>query len=199
MDFKVNLKLSMTEVITTKILNAINKEDQLTRTQYLKCKLGIETLLINVTKLCVMYLLAMIVKIPMEVFIFHMGFLTVRTFAYGAHSNSSMICTILSCFILVGLPAFLVHYYVFNKVVLCIIGGFNIFIINKYAPGATAKNPMRNTQKKQRLRNKALIANAILILVMFISPSLLFSNLVIIGALMATTLLLPEVYKCLER
>ncbi|MCL1990146.1 MAG: accessory gene regulator AgrB [Defluviitaleaceae bacterium] len=199
MNANIELRQSLTERLAQIMLEGLTKGRNLDRIDYLKCKLGLETFLINLSKLSVVYGLAAVVGLVWQVFIFHLAYMSIRTYAYGVHSESSLHCTIISCIILIGFPTVLLTVQL-PRISFVIISVVSHFTLKKYAPAATKKNGIvhLNEERKQKLRHKALMSNFIILIVALIIPSLFIGNLLIIGNILASLMTTPVAYKLLK-
>ena len=190
---------SFSEQITQNILHKIIRDRNLDHLDYLKCKIGLETFLVNLSKLTVVYGLAIVAGIFFETFIFHMSYMFIRTHAYGVHCKSSLQCTMISCLILLGVPSLL---FVFQlpKIDYIFIYGANYMILYTYAPAATRKNGIYYLKEadKKVLRKKAMKANNIIFLMSLIIPSVFIGNLVIVASLTAAIMTTPLAYRILQ-
>jgi len=199
MNVNIELKQSMMEKLVQVILENITKGKELDRIDYLKCKLGLETFLINVSKLSVIYALAVAASLFWPVFIFHLAYTSIRTYAYGVHSESSLQCTIISCIILIGFPALLVMFQI-PRISFVVISVVSHVILKKYAPAATRKNGVIHfdQMKKRQLQNKALRLNVVILMISLLIPNLFIGNLLMIGNVLASFMTTPVAYKILK-
>jgi len=197
----------MMEKLVQVVLESITKGKDLDRIDYLKCKLGLETFLINVSKLSIVYGIAIVVGLFWPVFIFHLAYVSIRTYAYGVHCESSFQCTIISCILLIGLPAILniglpavLSIVQLPRISFIIIYVVSHLILKKYAPAATKKNGITHLDemRKENLRNKALRSNFIILMISLLIPSLLIGNLLMIGNVLASLMTTPVAYKILR-
>lgn len=195
MSMKVQVNRSMMEAVTVKVLDVLNRDGQLTRKQYLKVKLGLEVLLINLSKLAVIVAAAVLAGVLTQMAIFALAFFSIRMFAYGAHATSSFKCTWISCVTMVGIPLLLVHGGALPVWALAAVGAINMLVLYRYAPSTTVKNPIGSSEKKRRQRRRALTANGVLILAALCMPSALVGSLIMTGALAAGSLVLPYIHK----
>jgi len=198
MNTNVELKQSLMEKLVQVILESLTKDRDLDRIDYLKCKLGLETFLINISKMSVVYGLAILTGLFWQVLIFHLAYMSIRTYAYGVHSESSLQCTIISCIILIGFPAILVAFQI-PRISFIVIYVVNHIILQKYAPAATKKNGISNLceMRKSKLRNKALKANFVILIISLLIPILFIGNLLMIGSMLACVMITPVAYKLL--
>nr|WP_242700696.1 accessory gene regulator B family protein [Enterococcus sp. DIV0212c] len=161
------------------------------RIDYLKCKLGIESIVINVSKLLFIYSTAFLLNIGFETFILHLSFLTIRVFAYGDHAGSSFGCIVTSILLFVGSAGVLTGGILIPMEGLIFLQVINGLILSKYAPKATSKNPIGSDEKKKRRRMQALSSCLIMTVIMICVPVLLIQNLMVIGNVLSGMSVLP--------
>lgn len=164
----------------------------------LKFKLGIETLLINVSKMVVVYVLAAVFHLFWEVLLFNMSYAFIRMKAYGFHAQSSIVCTAASTLVFVGVP-YMCTTVVLPPSVLLLLFGLNGALLFLYAPAGTKKNKIRDESSRRRLRNKALAANIALLAVTMVMPVPEWQALITCGAVLAGFMVMPITYKIFSR
>ncbi|MGX7263557.1 accessory gene regulator B family protein [Enterococcus crotali] len=169
----------------------IDGHEELNRIDYLKCKLGIESIVINVSKLLFIYSTAFLLNIGFETFILHLSFLTIRVFAYGDHAGSSFGCIVTSILLFVGSAGVLTGGILIPMEGLIFLQVINGLILSKYAPKATSKNPIGSDEKKKRRRMQALSSCLIMTVIMICVPELLIQNLMVIGNVLSGMSVLP--------
>ncbi|ALS02216.1 hypothetical protein ATZ33_12730 [Enterococcus silesiacus] len=178
--------------ISNRILNYILEgQEELDRIDYFKCKLGIESIVINLSKLLFIYGTACILNIGIETLILHLSFLSIRVFAYGDHAGSSFGCIITSILLFVGSAGVLTGGLLIPVEGLIFLQVINGLVLSKYAPKATSKNPIGSDEKKQRRRIQALGSCLIMTIIMICVPVLLIQNLMIIGNILSGISVLP--------
>jgi accessory gene regulator B len=199
MNTKIEWQQPFTDQCAQMILESLTKGKDLDRIDYLKCKLGVEIFLINLSKLSVVYGLATVLGLFGSVFIFHLAYMSIRTYAYGGHSESSWRCTIISCITLIGIPAMLIIFQL-PRICFIVIYMVSHLILKKYAPAATKRNGILylNEMRKEKLRQMALISNFIILIISLLIPSLFIGNLLMIGNLLASLMTTPVAYKLLK-
>ena len=187
------------ETLSEAVLKRITAGKNVDKLDYLRCKLGIETFLCNLSKLVVIYAVALLMGLVAPVLIFHLAYMSIRTYAYGAHSNSSAHCTIISCLILVGIP-FALGFGQIPKIALIILYFANYLTLKQYAPAATRKNGIMDTSTKRQgnLKATVLIINSLTFVIALIIPSILISNLIMFGTWTASLMTTPLMYALLK-
>lgn len=178
--------------ISKRILSFIlNGHEELNRIDYLKCKLGVESIVINVSKLLFIYSAACILNSVFETFILHLSFLTIRVFAYGDHASSSFGCIITSILLFVGSAGVLTGGVLIPMEGLIFLQVINGLILSRYAPRATNKNPIGSDEKKKRRKIQALSSCLVMTIIMICVPVLLIQNLMVIGNVLSGMSVLP--------
>jgi len=196
---KLYQKDTYIEKLSNSILMKIQRSRNLGNIDYLKCKLGLETMLINLSKLIGIYSIAFLMGMFFEVFVFHITYMAIRTFAYGVHCKTSFICTIMSCIVLVGIPMALTIFW-FSKIVLIGVCILNDIILVIYAPASTDKNGIKRLKESDKivLKNKALRNNIIILLLALLYPDIYIGNLLVVASFMASIMTTPFAYRIIE-
>jgi len=190
-------KQGIYEYVSGKILYALTRNRDIGRIDYLKCRLGLEILLLNISKLLIIYLLAYLFDILWQTIVFHFFYMVVRLKGYGAHFKSSLVCTCISCVLFVGAPYIIVNYYIFNNAVLFVLYISGFCILLRYASMGTAKNPVK--RDRQAIFKKMTLINYLISgLALMLIKSDLFINLAVLGLFSASILTLPILTKSYE-
>ncbi|NLL00518.1 MAG: hypothetical protein GX271_07640 [Clostridiales bacterium] len=194
MKHEINNKIEVYESIAIKVLHYFIKDKEITSIDYLKCKLGLETLLINISKLFVIYLLSFSFNILWPTMVFHFFHMVVRLKGYGAHCKSSFICTCVSSIIFVAVPYIIVNHYQFSNVVLLFLYVSGFLILYRYASIGTAKN-LVHKERQATLKKMTLISYLLSGIVSMFIKSEIYLNLIVIGLFSACVLTLPILTK----
>lgn len=185
------------EQLSGKLMNFLKIKKSDDRIHYLKCKLGLELLLINTSKIFVIYLIAELMSVFLQTMVFHFAFLYVRAYAQGAHARSSLKCTAISALLFVGIPCIGSHGCLVSERELFLLYVVGVILILFYAPSATPKNPITNSRKRRVLRIRALILQIPVAIVFALPLDLQMMNLIILGIATACLLLLPKAHEML--
>lgn len=154
-----------------------------------KVRLGIEIMLINISKFIVLFITAYLLNVLVPTIIVLIGFAFIRRTGGGIHAKTSFRCTVFSVggLVLGAIVALRLNLNIWVYLLALIV--FNV-IIYKYAPRDTEKNPIKDSKKRIRLRNITLRNMNLLAL-----ASLLFDkkviSLIFIGFLLAIITILP--------
>jgi len=165
---------------------------------YLKLKLGVEVLFIDLTKGLVVYGLAILLGMFVSALIVHLSYLALRRCSFGLHAKSSFNCTIVSVVMFIALP------YVVRNWVLDFRWIFLLFTVSTccfflYAPADTEKNPLIGKERRLKLRNRAVFSCLALMGVTFMVPNYEVRVLIILGVVLQVVMILPLTYKMLGR
>lgn len=183
----------MREKIVNKILNYIKENKKITQLQEDKIKYGLESIYILVTKLIVIFSLALILGIFKEMIIFLLLFNVIRTFAFGLHATKSIICLLSSSAIFLGLPC-LCNILNIPNLLKIIIGIICILLLYKNSPADTYKRPIINKKRRTRLKLLSTII-AVIYTIISIYTNKFISNCLIFSLLLEVILTSPLTYK----
>lgn len=154
-----------------------------------KVRLGIEIMLINISKLTILFITASIFRAFVPTLIVLISFGVIRKTGGGIHAKTSLRCTVFSVLGLVGGAIIGLRLTMDKWVVILLIVIFNI-LIYKYAPRDTEKNPIKDKDKRIRLRNITLRnMNILIIVALFLSDDI--RTLIIMGIFLAIVTIIP--------
>jgi len=163
-----------------------------------KIVLGIEILIINITKFIIIYVLAIILGVVSQTLIVHTAFLLIKRYSFGLHALNSTVCTVVSCFMFVAVPLLLSEQGIGNYVVIVTFAGV-IFILYRYAPADTKARPLLGKQIRMQLKVKAVTCGVILMAIALLVSSPSTKLLLALGAVYQSISILPTTYKLLKR
>ncbi|WP_442603184.1 accessory gene regulator B family protein [Paenibacillus sp. KN14-4R] len=190
--------MSLTESFSSRMANWLNKERGGEHIDYLKMKLGLEMIFINLSKAIIVYGVAFTLHVFIQTVIVHITYFAIRRSAFGLHANSSMACNIMSVILFVGTPL-LIEYILLNNYVVAGLGVVCTTLLYRYAPADTDKYPILGEKKRRKLRKETVIASLIITCIALIIPSLVVKSLMIYGVLIQVCMVLPITYKLLKR
>ena len=176
-------------------LNRYTRKDGL---EFKKLIYGMEILLINVSKLIIIYLLAAALGVVVPTLITHGAYVAVKRYSFGLHALNSTVCTIVSCCLFVFIPWLLQGVGVGNGVVAAAFV-LVIFCLWRYAPADTKARPLVGPKLRARIKRKAIASGAILMAIALMVPSQQFKLLILVGAVFQAVSILPCTYKILKR
>lgn len=155
---------------------------------------GLEAVYLTVTKLVVIFLVALILGIFEEMIVMLIIFNILRTTGFGLHATKSWICLLSSTSVFIIFP-FLSTIFTTPIYVKYIFGFASTLLIFLYAPADTAKRPL--IHKKRRIVYKTITSiNCIILnLISILINNSILSNLILFGILTEIILILPLTYK----
>ena len=185
----------MKEVFMNHTMSFItNNQENITDEEKERLAYGLEGIYINVTKLLILNLLALILGIWINFILSLILFNVLRFFGFGVHANSSKSCFISSSLLIVGIPLFLTKVELPNYIVILLcLCSIILFVI--YAPADTVKRPLTNRKKRIIRKIAASVLAFIYSLIIIFIPNL---RLFFLSALLIETIMiLPITYKLL--
>lgn len=195
MNMKKELSLMeiLAEKITIKINNKLNKQGL----ELQKMKLGVEILLINISKMTIIFTLAASLNLLKESIFMSIIFAFIRSTSFGIHAKKSIVCTIITSIMFIGAGALSNYLTVTNYNVIVIFTILNI-LLYKYAPADTENHPLLGEDFREKLRKKTVIKAMILMVLAIVVPNNI-KILIILAVLEQTLSILPITYKLLKR
>ena len=184
----------MKEAFLNHTMNFIaSNQETLNEAEREKLQYGLEGLYMTITKLVVIFLIALLLGFIKEFIITLIFFNIIRFPGFGFHASKSIVCLISSTILILGLPYLFTNIEVglTIKIVLCIIS-FITFII--CAPADTWKRPLTN-KKKRIIRKVSACSLAIIYSILIIVfNGIEISNLLMAALLIETILISPIMY-----
>ena len=150
---------------------------------------NLEGFYLTITKMLVIFPLAIIFGVIKELLIILLAFNILRAQAHGLHATKSWICLLSSSivFILVPLIAKTIKIQFIYKII--------INIIALYAPADTVKAPIIKAEKRKKYKINSIIYTLILIIISLLIKDSSISNLIIFTIWIEVFLILPITYK----
>mgnify|MGYP001851767269 FL=1 len=184
----------MKEAFLNHTMNFIaSNQETLNEAEREKLQYGLEGLYMTITKLVVIFLIALLLGFIKEFIITLIFFNIIRFPGFGFHASKSIVCLISSTILILGLPYLFTNIEVdlTIKIVLCIISVIAFIIC---APADTWKRPLTN-KKKRMIRKVSACSLAIIYSVLIIVfNSMEISNLLMAALLIETILISPIMY-----
>ena len=188
------IKSAMKNFVINNSINMIKNLNKYNDIQLEEIKYGLEGIYLTLSKVIVILLISLILKIFKEVIIFLVIFNILRLTCFGIHASKSILCWFSSILSFAIIPLICKNIVFFNYIyiilpIICII----CFIL--YALADTVKRPLIN-KKKRKIYKFISIINACIFLILIITiDNYLFKNLLMFAMLLETVLILPITYK----
>ena len=184
----------MKEAFLNHTMNFIaSNQETLNEAEREKLQYGLEGLYMTITKLVVIFLIALLLGFIKEFIITLIFFNIIRFPGFGFHASKSIVCLISSTILILGLPYLFTNIEVdlTIKIVLCIISVIAFIIC---APADTWKRPLTN-KKKRIIRKVSACSLAIIYSILIIVfNGIEISNLLMAALLIETILISPIMY-----
>ena len=184
----------MKKFIISKCMSYIEKNTSYDKIKLAEIKYGLEGVYLTVTKMIVIFSLAIILGIFKEMFIYMIIYNLIRMPSFGLHATKSWICLLSSTILFIGIPYLCIYLNIplIIKIIVTIAG---TLLMIKNSPADTKKRPIIN--KKRRLIYK--IISSVLTLIFGILSSYVknnfISNCFALSIIMQNCLISPTVYK----
>lgn len=187
----------MKEVFLNHTMNFIarntNDQKELSEEEKEKLEYGLEGLYMTITKLVIIFLIALLLGFIREFLITLIFFNIIRFPGFGFHASKSIVCLISSTLLILGLSYIFITFEInlTIKVILCVISIITFIIC---APADTWKRPLTN--KKKRLIRKVCATGLAIIysILIIVFNSYEISDLLMASLLIETILISPIMY-----
>lgn len=176
-------------------LNLINSNGDYDDVKLEEIAYGLETIYLMVTKLVVIFGLALILNIVKEVIFLLICYNLIRSSAYGLHASKSIYCLISSTLLFIGgvyVSKYMANMSIYIKVLLS-IGA--VILLAKYAPADTEKRPLINAKKRKKLKLVSLFKGILYLLLIIFFEDSIVSGYLLCGLLEAILMIHPGIYK----
>ena len=166
----------------------LQRKNNLDHIQFLKIRLGMQVLAINIEKSIVVYGLAIIFHTFFYTLLTHLSYFLIRRHAHGTHANSSLLCHIQNIIFFIIFPYLIIKLDI-NYFVLLSMALVGLIITILYAPSATKKQPIPSHLKMKK-KLLSIIITMVLLIISFLAPEP-FKQLILLGITLESITLLP--------
>ena len=176
-------------------LNLINSNNLYDEVKLEEIAYGLETVYLTVTKLFVIFAIALLLGIVKEVAILLICYNLIRSTAYGLHASKSIYCLISSIILFIGgvyISNYIANISIYSKLLLSII---SVILLIKYAPADTEKRPLINAKKRRKLKIITSIKGIIYLVLIIIFKDKFISGYLLCGLIEAVIMIHPTVYR----
>lgn len=183
------------KIIISNSINTIRRyypnytEDDIERIKY-----GLESIYLSLTKVVVIILLSIILKIFKETIILLLLFNVLRTTAFGIHASKSWICWVSSIPTFIGIPL-ICKYITFPNYILISIACYSLLTFILFAPADTKKRPLIRKKRRKIYKLLTMIFGVIYLIIIIYSKSNLLQNILTASMLIESILISPLTYK----
>ena len=183
----------MKDRIVGGVLDYIKKNKSLTIEEEEKMLYGLESIYLMITKMIIIFALALFLGIFKEMLIYLLIFNIIRFTAFGIHATKSWICLIVSSLLFLGVP-FICKIIVMPIYLKIILGIFSTLLILKNSPADTINRPIIN-KKKRRIYKTISTIISITFTILSLYTSNFLSNALLFSLLQEVIFISPITYK----
>lgn len=158
---------------------------------------GLESIYLTFTKIIIIFILAIILKIWKEVLLLLAFYNLIRVSAFGMHAKKSIHCLIISLTLFIG-GVYLCRYLVIPFILKVILSIICIILIARYAPADTEKRPIINKKLRRKYKIISVIISGMFAIGIVLLSDKNISNYLLIGMIEASIMLLPITYKIFD-
>ena len=155
-----------------------------------KVRLGIEILLINISKFLIIALVASILDVLFEALITGSCIAFLRITLGGKHASSSFKCTLFSLILLLDC-IFLSKLILVNNTTLILCYPILIYLVYKFAPADTIKNPIKDENRRYNLKISSVRKSILLALISLIIPIPILKSTIFFSLILVIIFILP--------
>ena len=163
-----------------------------------KIQYGLEILFINFFKLIILFISASLLGIFRYTLISFLIFSVLRTFACGAHGNSSFQCIIIN-YIIFFSNVYCSIYINLNNTFLIFVFLISLLLIYRYAPADTEERPLTSEKLRILLKIKSIVVAIFFFIVALLMRNPIYSSLVIYSVFSESLVITPIFYKILKK
>jgi len=194
----INMENKLIHLCALNLANRLNQYMGKSGPEFTKLVLGMEVIIINVSKLIIIYLLAAALGVVVQTAIIQAGYVLIKRHSFGLHALNSTVCTVVSCLMFVITPLILSGFGINNLTVL-VVFIFIVMCLYLYAPADTKARPLVGVKLRAHLKKKAVFCGLVLMLITLLIPSYELKFLLTLGAVYQCLGILPITYKILKR
>ncbi len=184
----------MKSIIMNWCLKKVQEGKSYTRDELEQIEYGLVSIYLTITKLIVIFALAIILGIFKEVIIFMVIYNIIRIPSFGLHASKSWICLLTSTIIFIGLPFLMLKIHL-NIAIKCMIGIYGIICMYLFSPADTHKRPIVNKKRREIYKFLSVIFTIIFIIFSIIFENNYVCNCLIFSIIIQTIIILPITYR----
>lgn len=170
-----------------------SQNPDITETKVAELEYGFTAFYSTLTKMIVIFILAIYLKIIPQILTVATTFWFVRSFAGGIHAESSFMCLITTSAVYFGV-AFVAIYTYIPIYVLISLAVLALVIISIYSPADVANKPIRGKKHRQKLKKLSILFTIVFIIIAFFMKPVLQSA-IILSIFVESIMVTPLAYK----
>lgn len=168
--------------------------------EYEQAYYNLQIILINIEKVQIIYTMSFFLSTLLNTFVTHLAYLLLRRYAGGWHAKKSINCTLFSFFGFVLIP------WIGNTIncsfttsTIFILSIVMLYIVIRYAPADTEKNPLISISRRVKMKRNAILMTCLSFLVVFFVKKDTLQFSIISGIILECITIHPVFYKLTKR
>lgn len=183
----------MKEKIVNSVTNFITKNKNCDDRQIKIIKYGLSGMYSLITKLAVVVVLVILTDTFIEFLTLLIAYILLRSFSFGLHASSSLLCWIVTIPIYVG-GSLLVKFFLIPIYISYIIWIFAFVSFILWAPADTPKRPLIRAKQRKIQKIKTCIIAIIYLIILILVDNQVIINSITYALLIQTIMINPAVY-----
>lgn len=175
-------------------MNYIAQTNNYDEVKLSEIKYGLEGLYLLITKMIVIFMIAIVLNIFKELIIFVVLYNFIRMPSFGLHADKSWQCLVSSIIIFIGVP-YLAKILLLPIYLKCLLGIIGLILMYKNAPADTKKRPIINKKRRELYKSFSILISLLFIIFSLIIKNNYLSNTFIFSILIQCLMISPVVYK----
>lgn len=190
-------KYDINEILVLKIMKFYCKNSNMNDESIKNLYLGLYTIISTATKMIIIVFTSIILGLWKETLILISMMFLIRFFSGGIHMKNSFSCTIASLLFYIG-GAFISSYHLVHNEICIILCLLFLLVIIAYSPCETEKRPIKDENKRKKLKLLTAVALAVLFFInIFIYNNLLF-NITLVAFFSQMIFVSPILFKIIK-
>ena len=185
----------MKDLVLNKLMSIIIRDTNHDETKLIEIRYGLEGLFITVGKLSVFIIISIILGTFVNLLLFLLFFIPLKSTCFGFHAKKSWQCWMISSLAFIGLPL-LANYLILNTITKIICISFIFIFVFLYCPADTPNRPIVSPIYRRKLKITALTITLIYSCIILSFSSL--AGLIILASLYQCFLINPLTYKLFD-
>ncbi|MDD2207868.1 MAG: accessory gene regulator B family protein [Bacilli bacterium] len=183
----------MKNLVVNKAMSLIIKENKYDDVKLQEIKYGLEAVYLNVSKLTIFFIINAFLGTFKEGILFLLFYVPLRSFSYGFHAKSSLVCWLLSGFSFVVFPyiSTIISINIYFKLGIIL---FSLLIYYLYSPADTSARPIINKRRRLILKTLTLVIAIIYSGIIILNNGYIV-NIISFALLYQAILITPLFYK----
>ena len=184
----------MKKIVLNYAMKSISATGEYTEEKLEEIAYGLEAIYLTITKMIVLFGLAIILNIVKEFLLILLFYNIIRMNAFGIHASKSIYCLISSTTLFIG-GALLCKYINIPFYIQIITSLTALIALVLYAPADTHKRPLINSKKRKKYKILSTLSGIIYVILIITLHNNSIVNYIWLGLIEAVIMILPITYK----